>query len=57
MCDSNDDCDVQAEVQMVDIFSQIPDSHVPLTKADLRKARAILQAINSGSSDEGSDRK
>jgi len=57
MCDSKDDCDVQVEVQEDEIFSKLPARNVPLTKADLRKARAVLKAINSGSSDEGSDRK
>jgi hypothetical protein len=57
MCDSIVDCDVQVEVQEDEIFSKLPARNVPLTKADLRKAMAALQGMNSGSSDKGADSK
>jgi hypothetical protein len=57
MCCSKECFDVQAEVQADEIFNKLPARNVPLTKDDLRKARAVLQAINLGSSGEGSDRK
>ena len=57
MCDSKDDCVVQAKIQTDDLFIKLSTRNVPLTKADLRMARAALQKMNSISSDKGSDRK
>jgi hypothetical protein len=56
MCDANDDCDVQAEVQADEIFNKLPARNVPLTKTDLRKARVALQGKITVSSDKGADR-